>query len=200
MAQTKTTTTSPRKIAAAAGLALVTAALVLVGAVLPAEYGIDPLGTGDAFGLLALSQVSPVGPESDEYRLDSVELRLGPYEWVEYSYRLEAGAGMLFSWKATGSVSYNLHSAPEGAPVGYAESFDAQESDQAHGSYIAPYSGVHGWYWENVGEEPLTINLATAGFYTAAREARDRVGGFHDLTDIRGNPIPAGDAGRGEAR
>ena len=199
MAQTKNTA-SPRKIAAAAALALITAALVLVGAVLPAEYGIDPLGTGETFGLLALSQVSPIGPESDEYRIDSVELRLGPYEWVEYSYRLEEGAGMLFSWKATGSVSYNLHSAPEGAPVGYAESFDAQESDQAHGSYIAPYSGVHGWYWENVGEEPLTINLATAGFYTAAREARDRVGGFHDLTDIRGNPIPAGDAGRGEAR
>jgi hypothetical protein len=191
---------SPRRILVASALALVVAVLVLVTAVLPAEYGIDPLGTGEAFGLLALSRISPIQSESGEYRLDSAELKLGPYEWVEYSYRLEEGAGMLYTWQATGRVSYNLHSAPDGAPPGFADSFDAQESDQAHGTYVAPYSGVHGWYWENVGEEPLVINLTTAGFYSDARETRDRVGGYHDLTDVRGNTIPAGDAGGGEPR
>ena len=97
---------------------------------------------------------------------------------------------MLFSWKATGPLSYNFHSAPEGSPPGYAESFDAQESDQAHGSYAAPYEGVHGWYWENQSAEEVSISLHTAGFYSEAHEARERVDGYHSLTDLRGNELP----------
>jgi hypothetical protein len=48
---------SIKKLSLAALGAVLIAALVFVGAVLPAEYGIDPLGTGDALGLLALAQV-----------------------------------------------------------------------------------------------------------------------------------------------
>ena len=192
--------TSPGRIATAVVLALLMAALALFGAVLPAEYGIDPLGTGELLGLLALSQVNPVGLESEEYRLDTAELRLGPGEWVEYSYWLNERAGMLFSWKATGVVNSNLHSAPDGAPAGYAESFDSREDTQAHGSYIAPFTGIHGWYWENLSGEYLTITLSTAGFYSDARETRDRVGGVHDLTDLRGNKISQRDEKEGNGR
>ncbi len=149
---------SPRKIAAAAGVALLTAVVVLLAAVLPAEHGIDPLGTGKALGLLALAQVRPIAPQPGEYRLDSAELALHPSEWVEYTYRIEEGESMLFSWEATAPVSYNFHSAPDGAPAGYAESFDSQESDQRHGTYTAPFSGIHGWYWENRGTTELTIS------------------------------------------
>ena len=46
--------TSVKKIAVASVASLGVAVLVFVGAVLPAEYGVDPLGTGDAFGLLCL--------------------------------------------------------------------------------------------------------------------------------------------------
>ncbi len=38
----------------AAGVALLAAGLILVMFVLPAEYGVDPLGTGARFGLLEL--------------------------------------------------------------------------------------------------------------------------------------------------
>ena len=182
---------SPRKIAIAAGVALLTSALLLVAVVLPAEYGIDPLRTGSALGLLGLAQEQPVALQPDEYRLDAAELVVGPSGWLEYTYRIEEGAGMLFSWRATGPLSYNFHSAPDGAPPGYAESFDAQENDQAHGAYTAPFTGVHGWYWENPNPDAVTISLRTAGFYSEAHEARDRVDGYHDLTDLRGNPVPS---------
>lgn len=180
---------SPRKIAAAAGVALLTAVVVLLAAVLPAEHGIDPLGTGKALGLLALAQVRPIAPQPGEYRLDSAELALHPSEWVEYTYRLEEGESMLFSWHATAPVSYNFHSAPDGAPPGYAESFDSEESDHRHGTYTAPFSGIHGWYWENRGTTELTIRLTTAGFYSSAQESRDRVSGYRGLTDLRGNVL-----------
>jgi hypothetical protein len=182
---------SVRRIGLAALASLVAALLVFAGAVLPAEYGVDPLGTGELFGLLALAQVVAVTAEEDEYRTDAVELTLRPEEWVEYTYRMQEGAAMLYSWRATEPLPYNLHSAPDGAPAGYAESFDAQENDTAHGSYIAPFTGIHGWYWENTGTEEITITLHTAGFYTNAHEGRARASGYHDLTDLRGNSVPS---------
>ena len=188
----QTQPTSVKRIAAAAVGALVVGALVFVGAVLPAEYGVDPLGTGELLGFLALAQVAAISAETAEYHLDSAELVVRPSEWVEYTYRIEEGASMLYSWQATGPVTYNFHSAPDGAPPGYAESFDARESDVAHGRYTAPFTGVHGWYWENLGASEVTITLSTAGFYADAHEARDRVDGYHSLTDLRGNPVRDG--------
>ena len=43
------------RIAIATALAMIGAIVILVVAVLPAEYGIDPLGTGKAFGLADLA-------------------------------------------------------------------------------------------------------------------------------------------------
>lgn len=188
MAQT-VETASPRKVAIATLAALLVAALLLFTVVLPAEYGIDMLGVGAALGLLGLAQEQPVALQDDEYRLDEAVLRVGPGGWLEYTYRMEVGATMLFSWQATGPLEYNFHSAPDGAPPGYAESFDAQENDRAHGTYTAPFTGVHGWYWENMTDTEVTISFWTAGFYSEAHEARDRADGYHALTDLRGNEI-----------
>ena len=181
---------SRRKVIVATGVALLTAAALLFGAILPAEYGIDPLATGRLLGLLALAQVQPFAAETGEYRVDSAALELYPGEWVEYFYRLDEGGSMVFTWDATGPVTYNFHASPDGAPAGYAESFDAQESEQGHGTYTAPFSGIHGWYWENVGTEEIMITLTTAGFYSSAEIGRARAAGYKDLTDIRGNPVP----------
>ena len=113
---------------------------------------------------------------------------MGPGEWVEYTYRIQEGGTMVYSWTATGPLEYNFHSAPDGAPPGYAESFDAQENDLAHGSYVAPFTGVHGWYWENAGAEEVTITLDTAGFYRDAHVARDRADGVPDAAGSARQP------------
>jgi hypothetical protein len=92
---------------------------------------------------------------------------------------------MVYSWDATGPVIYDFHSEPDGAPAGYAESFDKAQAPAAHGSYKAPFSGIHGWFWENPGTKVVTITLTTAGFYTTAQEFRDNDSSFHPLDDIR---------------
>ncbi len=181
--------TSIKRLGIAALASLLVAVLVFVGAVLPSERGVDPLGTGELFGLLALAQVVAITAEDDEYRIDSYEFRVRPGEWVEYTYRIQEGGAMVYSWAATGPLEYNFHSAPDGAPPGYAESFDAQENDVAHGSYVAPFTGVHGWYWENPGVKVVTVTFDTAGFYRDAHVARDRVDGYRTLRDPRGNPV-----------
>jgi hypothetical protein len=179
--------TDGRRIVLATSVALLVAAVLLVTTVLPAEYGIDPLGTGRLLGLTALADASAgvISPEDRQFKRDAVEFVLGPYEGLEYKYRLHDGASMVYSWQATGTVIYDMHSEPDGAPDGYAESFDKQQKAEAHGTYIAPFAGIHGWYWENPGSSDVTISLVTAGFYTEATEFRDGGAQTRGLPDVR---------------
>jgi len=180
---------SRQAIATASGLALLVAVIVLIAAVLPAEYGIDPLGTGRALGLTALSgtvSAAPVPPPSGDalapvqegtiglysrdYKVDSRTFELGPYEYIEYKYHLAKDATMLFSWSANGDVVQDFHGDPDGAPSSASQSYDKKPRRESTGSFVAPFSGIHGWYWENPGGETVTVRVTTAGFYTNAHE------------------------------
>jgi hypothetical protein len=183
---------SVRKILLATAGAAVAAAIILVTAVLPAEYGIDPLGTGRLLGLtdLAGASAGAIARQEVAYKTNTATFELGPYEFVEFKYTLAQGASMVYSWTATAPVIYDFHSEPEGAPAGYAESFDKAQAPAANGTYTAPFSGIHGWFWENPGAKLVTITLTTAGFYTAAQEFKDNDSSFHSLSDMRGRLIP----------
>ncbi len=43
----------------------------------------------------------------------------------------------------------------------------------AGATYSAPFSGIHGWFWENRGTGAVDIDLVTSGFYDHAIEFRD---------------------------
>ncbi len=178
------------RLAAASGAALLAAGVILVVAVLPAEFGADPTGIGRRLGLTAMNDTArqiealaasraPAGgvptlvPQSRELQHETVEFALAPHDSVEYKYRLEKGQALLFSWKATAPVNYELHAEPDGAPRGYAESYEKREGiGGATGTLTAPFPGIHGWYWENPTDRPVTITLSSAGFYTLSHEFR----------------------------
>jgi hypothetical protein len=181
-----------QRIGVATGVALLVAGLVLVMIVLPAEYGVDPLGTGGRLGLLPLGIVGQqvealngaavsrnaahnavvVGAERP-FHEETVALTIAPHEFVEYKYRLDKGQALLYSWSATSAVDYELHAEPDGAPRGYAESYEKRPgTQQAAGTLSAPFSGIHGWYWENTGNQPVTVTLKSAGFYSMSHEFR----------------------------
>ena len=48
-----------RRIIVATSCALLVAAVILITSVLPAEYGWDPLGTGETLGLLGQTGIGP---------------------------------------------------------------------------------------------------------------------------------------------
>ena len=179
------------RVAVVAGAALLAAGSILVGAILPAEYGVDPLGIGARLGLTAIGDVQKkiasfeanraagaggvlvVAPQERPYHDETVTFAVGPREAVEYKYRLAKGDALLYSWTATVPVNYELHAEPDGAPTGYAESFEKRNgSTAASGTLTAPFAGIHGWYWENPGETPITVTLSAAGFYTMSHEFR----------------------------
>ncbi len=172
---------SKAKLAWASLAAFLVAALVLVTTVLPAEYDIDPLGTGELLGLVVLSGSGGGGAipvrsdgliaQESSYRIDQRTFELEPGGFVEYKYRLEAGATMVYSWSASYWVRSEMHSEADGAPAGTAEFFEVAESTLfRHGSYVAPFPGIHGWYWLNENDTPITVTLHAAGFFDTSAE------------------------------
>jgi hypothetical protein len=166
---------SGRGLLKATSLSVVVAAVLLVTVVLPAEYGLDPLGTGSALGLTGLSRTGPaeLTEQSTPFRQDRIAFELTPFESVEYKYRLEAGAAVSFSWRANGEVVFDFHAEPDGAEAGYAESFEQGRASAGDGTYVAPFSGIHGWFWENRGASTVTVTLDASGFFGVATEFRD---------------------------
>jgi hypothetical protein len=179
-----------QRLAAAAGAALLAAGLILVMFVLPAEYAVDPLGTGARVGLLDLGRTGQQVQSLDEsaagaggasvivaaqprpFNTETVAFKVAPGEGMEYKYRLEKGEALLYRWHTTGPVNVEFHAEPDGAPRGYAQTYEKSRGSEASGTLTAPFSGIHGWYWENQGTQDITVTLTSAGFYSLSHEFR----------------------------
>jgi hypothetical protein len=181
-----------QRLAVAAGAALLGAGLILVMFVLPAEYGVDPLGTGARLGLVELGatgqqvealtaastsgagQATIVVGQESPFKGETVEFKVAPREGMEYKYRLDKGEALLYSWKATGPVNVEFHAEPDGGPRGYAQTYEkADRQTAASGTLTAPFPGIHGWFWENTTDQTVTVTLTTAGFYNLSHEFRN---------------------------
>jgi hypothetical protein len=127
--------------------------------------------------------------KANAYKRDSIVISLNALEWVEYKYRMEKGDTMVYSWVAPVPVKVEMHSEPQGGPRGYAEFFEKAEKPQGHGSYEAPFSGIHGWYFENLAQHPITITLNSSGFYQSAQEFRRQTPPkTYQLSDVAAPP------------
>jgi hypothetical protein len=189
--QEQTIVEARHRILIAAGAALLAAGLILVMFVLPAEFAVDPLGTGARVGLLDLGVVGQqvealsttaattageatiVVPQDAAFKQETVEFKVGPREGMEYKYRLEKGEALLYSWKTTAPVNVEFHAEPDGAPRGYAQTYEKVDGkSEASGTLTAPFPGIHGWYWENTTDQEITVTLTTAGYYNLSHEFR----------------------------
>jgi hypothetical protein len=171
-------------------IALSAAIVILLTAVLPAEYGIDPLKTGRLLGLTDLSKAAePAGgnaagratpvqtgiyaAQPKIYKTDSEDMALRPGEGVEIKYHMQKGAGMVYAWKADGKLAFEFHGEPDQKPnKEYYESYQLDDNvgqEQSYGTFTAPSTGIHGWFWHNKGKTEVKFHVSTAGFYDSAK-------------------------------
>lgn len=186
-------TNAGRSLGRATGWALAIALVLLVTVVLPAEYGIDWTGAGRLLGLTAMgegkvaaaraasanapasSSAAPPGSAAASvatastrtFRHDSIEVTLAPKGEVEYKALLEEGESMVFEWDSGSSqVGFDFHGEPKPGPDGAFLSFDKGVASRSAGSLRAPFTGTHGWYWNNSTSSTVVIKLRTSGFYS----------------------------------
>lgn len=177
--------------------AVLVAIIALVAFILPAAYGIDPTGAGRALGITKAAE-----PEMSEEQIrgarrsgvltlseqplqrqeweDEWEVVLAPYEGIELKYTLEEGAAMDFEWVATDEVEYDLHSHPFEGGTELTEGYALGQGERMQGRYVAAFSGLHGWYWQNRTLEDVTVTVRAAGpiqgstvFYQGGQQERE---------------------------
>ena len=171
--------TVPQLVRAIA-IALVAATVILLVAVLPAEYGIDPTGLGRRVGLVrpptsAIDMTVPISAEAaatvkkyeGPFRTDEMTLTLKPGEGAEIKATMKTGHSYVFSWTVEGgAVEFDMHGEKPDGTGGEASYWKGEDARSAHGTFHAPFDGRHGWFWQNLTWEPVTVKLRTSGFYT----------------------------------
>ncbi|AKH42196.1 hypothetical protein FHS61_003039 [Altererythrobacter atlanticus] len=207
--------------------------VVVVGFVLPAEFGVDPTGIGKATGLVGMSEEEgmslelqrgmaregvlldadatpgPQGlsaqfsqmlaahdiaaPPAEDTKSDRFTFELLPYEGIELKYELAEGAPLLFAWEATGPLNYDMHGHPYEGGEELTESYSITDSPSQSGIYVAPFTGIHGWYWQNRTLDNVTLTLDATGAISASYTFDQA--GQHDRAI---SPIEPGDAGDSE--
>ena len=101
---------------------------------------------------------------------------------MEIKYNMKKGAGLLYSWTANAPLPFEFHGEPDVKPAGkegtdYYESYEldeAQGKTESHGTFLAPSTGIHGWFWENKTGKPVALKLVSAGFFDWVSENRKK--------------------------
>jgi len=152
-------------------IALIIAALALVSIILPAEYNIDPTGVGAKLGLTALATPSIIENKNTvkteaKQSSDSVDVIVPAGRGVEFKFSMQKFKKMTYDWQTDGEPLYfDLHGEPEGDTTGYFESYAIATLKEMKGSFTAPFSGAHGWYWKNESSNPVSVKLNVNGEY-----------------------------------
>ena len=152
------------------------AMILLIIAVLPAEYNIDPTGLGEKLGLTVLSQSAghtakasviscPEQTPSAEWQ-DTVVIHVPAKKGVEYKFYIQKDEQLAFVWDTNGeSLYFDFHGEPEGDTTGYFKSYKINTDHKSSGTLSVPFTGMHGWYWENKTNKPIAVTLKTRGHY-----------------------------------
>lgn len=178
----------PSTLAKATGGAIAAAAAILTLIVLPAEYGIDPTGVGTALGLTGMvsgeaKEAVPAAStpavaddvqtptkasiaKSTPWRQDAMTIMLPPHSGQEVKAHMEKGDSFIFSWRSTGPVKAEMHGEePNAADDAFTDYWKEKKASGGQGDFTAPFAGIHGWYFRNKGDAPVTVTVKTVGFY-----------------------------------
>jgi hypothetical protein len=170
--------------------ALILAALIVLGVILPAEFNRDPLGVGRLSGLSRLwapedrkvdaeaGGVARAREYDTPFRTDVVEIPLGDFlagvdkSELEYKVRMKKDATLIYAWEVVGTTEprdfhfdQHGHTTPApGQPMSvatYRQAFGLKQQ----GALTAPFDGIQGWQFSNSSEKPVVVRLKLAGFY-----------------------------------
>lgn len=135
-----------------------------------------PLWAGDITALAAKAEATfgknkdqsfdaqAVKPAAAAPRTETLTVTLAPGKGAEVKADLDAGQGLVFQWTASADVAVDFHGETPESKHEFT-SFDVEAAQrQAAGTFVAPFAGLHGWYWKNRGQQPVTVTVTVTGF------------------------------------
>lgn len=107
-------------------------------------------------------------PANAKFVSDHWEYELLPYDSIEMKYKLAQGQPMIFSWRARVPVHFDMHSVPDKGGNPATESFAISDASALTAAYVAPFTGIHGWFWQNQTLKNVTISIDATGAFAGA--------------------------------
>lgn len=105
-------------------------------------------------------------PAGARIQSDRFEFELLPFEGIEMKYELAQGTPMVFAWRTTAPVNFDMHAHPYQGGEELTESYVITDAPSQNALYVAPFTGIHGWYWQNQTLDPVTLTVDATGAIT----------------------------------
>lgn len=178
------------RLLAITAIALVIGFLIVFGAIVPAEFGRDPLGLGKLDGLSRLYGKSDKTLDANAgaaklahfyqtpWRTDVIEIPLTSFlggaagSELEYKVRMGKDATVIYDWEVTGAqrpddfhYDFHGHTTPPPGQQMTVSTYRQAYGLKGHGALTAPFDGIQGWQFSNSSEKPVIVKIRLAGFY-----------------------------------
>lgn len=105
---------------------------------------------------------------------------------IEHKFIIPEHSTFIYSWKLLNpkgdGVYYEFHGHPSSTdaanyPDRFEQAYSKGEGTGQNGSFTAPFPGYHGWYFMNLENGPIQIELNVSGYYTEHKEMYRSVDG-----------------------
>ena len=181
---------SGKMLAIITGGGLIAGALIVLGAIMPAEFNVDPLRLGKLSGISRLwapeekkiDTNSASGPLARDYdvplRSDVIEIPLTGFlggakgSELEYKVHMKEGAALVYDWEVIGAdaprdfhYDFHGHTTPKPGEQMTVATYKQDFGLKAQGSLQAPFDGIQGWQFSNSSEKPVVVRVKLTGFY-----------------------------------
>lgn len=180
-------------------IALIVAAVLLVTAVLPAEYGIDPTGIGGLLGLKEMGTIkTQLAAEAAKHNAAAPEPLASapavvatatptpeptptptPQKSDTTTVTLKPNEGVEYKLEMSKGAKAKYEWTSAGGPVNHNLHTDGAGGSHSYskgtgverdaGEITAVSDGYHGWFWRNRNSKDVTITLKTSGDYKSIK-------------------------------
>ena len=164
---------------------------LLILFVLPAEYGTDPTGVGELFGLKKMGEIKTrlkqdflkendgakdelmVESETGKENQDVMEFVIAPAEAIEIKLEMKKGSIAKYKWTTkNGGLNYNLHGDGHKGSQKSISYKKGRMTNSDSGEFKSKFDGYHGWFWRNRNNESVTVTLETFGDYILIKQMK----------------------------
>lgn len=99
-------------------------------------------------------------------RTETLTVTLAPGQGAEIKAAVTKGQAFVFQWTASGDVLVDMHGELPDAHDEYTSYWVDGGQREGSGTFVAPFDGNHGWFWQNRGKQPVTVKVTVTGFQT----------------------------------
>ncbi|RVU86511.1 hypothetical protein EOL70_03440 [Leucothrix sargassi] len=117
--------------------------------------------------------------EDKVFKSETIIIDMEDLGEMEHKFIMKPNSTLLYSWKVLNAkgegVFYEFHGHPStedapNYPEGFEQAYSKGEGTGQSGSFTAPFPGYHGWYFMNLEEGPIQIEMTVSGYYDEHKE------------------------------